>query len=85
MTAILKLIAETHTLSQEESNGKVALSYYADYRDFSDVNLLLTLEDYNKAADMIDDMDTEPREAIICAIAKDYGADFVEKKLGWLV
>ena len=83
MTAILKLIDQTFSWSRDDD--KNALAYYADYRDFNQVNVLLTLEKYNEAADLIDEMDTEPREAIICAIAEDFGADFVEKKLGWLV
>jgi hypothetical protein len=84
MTAIAKLLDQTWAWAHQ-IDDPLAPAYKEDYKDFNQVNLLLTLERYNEAADAIDDMDTEPREEIIAAIAKDYGEDFVEKKLGWLV
>ena len=41
------------------------------------------LEDVRRAAEIIDRMDTAPREEIVIAIGKDFGADWVEQYLGW--
>lgn len=41
------------------------------------------LEDVRRAAEIIDRMDTSPREDLVIAIGKDFGADWVEQYLGW--
>ncbi len=41
------------------------------------------LEDVRRASEIIDRMDTAPREDLVIAIGKDFGADWVEQYLGW--
>jgi hypothetical protein len=82
--AIKTLMDQTWSWSREQIDPEMNV-YLDDYYDFLGVAMCLTAQNFNEAADLIDKMDTEPREAIVCAIAEDYGADFVEKKLGWLV
>lgn len=80
----LKTLIE-HTFAWAHNNDELAAAYMSDYKDFQNVANLLSNGSHYEAADIIDDMDTEPREAILAAIAKDLGEDFVERKLGWLV
>jgi hypothetical protein len=84
MTAIKTLIDQTWSWAHQ-SDDESSSAYLEDYYDFVNVTIALKAQNYSAAADLVDEMDTEPREAIICAIAEEYGADFVEKKLGWLV
>jgi division protein CdvB (Snf7/Vps24/ESCRT-III family) len=40
-------------------------------------------EDINRASQIIDRMDTAPREDIIVACGMDFGPEWVSKNLGW--
>ena len=84
MTAVKTLLEQTWAWAHQTDDPSMA-AYFDDYAEFARVAIALKAQNFNEAADIIDEMDTEPREAIVCAIAEDYGADFVEKKLGWLV
>jgi hypothetical protein len=82
--AIKTLLDQTWSWAHQTDDPAMA-AYLDDYCEFLGVAMCLTAQNFNKAADLIDEMDTLPREQIVNAIAVDYGADFVEKRLGWLV
>jgi len=63
---------------------KVADMYQQDAKDATTVGKLLK-SDIDEAAEVVRILDTSIREAIIIAIAKDKGNDWVEQNLGWSV
>jgi len=83
-----KLIDQTQSYMQEaELNGDKDLRwcYMDDARIFIEVNVACSFGHYNKAKKVIDGMDTEPREQVVMALAKDLGKDIVANELGWEV
>ena len=83
-----KLIDQTQSYMQEaELNGDKDLRwcYMDDARIFSEVVVACSFGHYKKAKNVIDGMDTEPREQVVMALAKDLGKDIVANELGWEV
>tara|TARA_Y100000385_G_scaffold183903_1_gene189958 strand:+ start:1370 stop:1588 length:219 start_codon:yes stop_codon:yes gene_type:complete len=59
--------------------------YEDDMSDFESVQRLINSDDIDGAVAKIDDMDTEPREQIVLAIADEYGSGYVETVIGYEV
>ena len=57
----------------------------SDVADFESVQWLLNADLTDDVMVKIDDMDTEPREQIVLAIADEYGNGYVETVLGYEV
>jgi len=63
---------------------KIDDMYRQDAKDATTAGKLIK-SNFNEAAEFISLLDTSIREAIIIAIAKDKGNDWVEQNLGWSV
>jgi hypothetical protein len=59
--------------------------YKDDAADFEAVQWLINADDLDAAIAKIDNMDTEPREQIVLAIADEYGEGYVETVIGYEV
>ena len=82
--SIQKLIDQTFSYSLEAPMDLADL-YLADTADFKQVQWLINSNDIDGAVAKIDNMDTEPREQIILAIANEYGNGYVETVIGYEV
>lgn len=82
MKAIQKLIDQTFSYSMEAIDDLKEL-YISDMKQFQEVQFNLTFGDYEAAAKVVEDMDTEPREQIVMALIEDFGASLVENKFGF--
>jgi len=85
---VKNLIGDTFRRYQENAvaDPDMAKMYADDHSTIQSVARYLEtgdLEDVRRAADIINRMDTAPREEIVIAIGKDFGADWVEQYLGW--
>lgn len=85
---VKNLIGDTFRRYQENSvaDPDMAKMYADDHSTIQSVARYLEtgdLEDVRRAAEIIDRMDTAPREEIVIAIGKDFGAAWVEQYLGW--
>ena len=83
MNAVKTLIDQTFSYSIEDKDLKDL--YIDDLKAFQFVDVQISLGNIENAVNTINDMDTEPREQIVCAIAKDKGNDWVVENLGWEV
>ena len=79
--SVKTLIDQTFSYAQEDADLKDL--YMDDCKSFLAVHFHLGMNQIKAAASLINDMDTEPREQIGCAIAKDKGNDWVAENLGW--
>jgi hypothetical protein len=83
MNAVKTLIDQTFSYSIEDKDLKDL--YLDDLKAFQFVDVQISLGNIENAVNTINDMDTEPREQIVCALAKDKGNDWVADNLGWEV
>ena len=83
--SIQKLIDETFSYLVEAQGTSLANLYEDDLSDFQAVQWMINSNDIDGAAAKIDNMDTEPREQIVLAIAGEYGNGYVETVLGYEV
>jgi len=83
--SIQKLIDETFSYFVEAQGTSLANLYEDDLSDFQAVQWMINSNDIDGAAAKIDNMDTEPREQIVLAIAGEYGNGYVETVLGYEV
>ena len=81
--SIQKLIDQTYSYFVEAQGTDLANLYEDDLSDFQVVQTFLNMNDHEGACIMINDMDTEPREQIVLAMAADYGNKFVEYVMGY--
>ena len=82
--SIQKLIDQTFSYSLEASMDLADL-YLADTAEFQAVQRMINSNDIDGAVAKIDNMDTEPREQIILAIADEYGNGYLETVMGYEV
>ena len=85
---VKNLIGDTFRRYQENAvaDPDMAKMYADDHSTIQSVARYLEtgdLEDVRRASEIIDRMDTAPREEIVIAIGKDFGAEWVEQYLGW--
>lgn len=74
MINLKTLIDSTFSFAQDHLNkGEKDLfhCYMEDYQDFRSIEMLLSVGATADAVEMVDDMDTEPREAVLVALQKD--------------
>ena len=83
--SIQKLIDRTFSYSLEAQDAGLADLYLADTADFKQVQWLMNSNDIDGALAKIGNMDTEPREQILLAIAEEYGNGYVETVIGYEV
>ena len=83
--AIQKLIDQTYSYFVEAQGTSLADLYEDDLSDFQAVQWMINSDDIDGAVAKIDNMDTEPREQIILAIADEYGNGYVETVIGYEV
>ena len=83
--SIQKLIDQTYSYFVEAQGTSLANLYEDDLSDFQAVQWMINSNDIDGAAAKIDNMDTEPREQIVLAIAGEYGNGYVETVLGYEV
>ena len=82
--SIQKLIDQTFSYSLEAPMDLADL-YLADTADFKQVQWLMNSNDIDGALAKIGNMDTEPREQILLAIADEYGNGYLETVIGYEV
>jgi len=83
--AIQKLIDQTYSYFVEAQGTDLADLYKDDLSDFQAVQWMINSDDIDGAVAKIDNMDTEPREQIVLAIADEYGNGYVETVIGYEV
>ena len=83
--SIQKLIDQTYSYFVEAQGTSLANLYEDDLSDFQAVQWMINSNDIDGAVAKIDNMDTEPREQIILAIADEYGNGYVETVIGYEV
>ncbi len=81
LNAINKLMDQTFSYSVEDQ--ELADMYTADLHDFKKAVTLFRNSDGEGIAELVDEMDTAPREQLVMAFAEDCGKDFVKSYLGW--
>lgn len=82
--SIQKLIDQTYSYMQTATEDLRGL-YKDDAADFEAVQWLINADEMDAAIAKIDNMDTEPREQIVLAIADEYGSGYVETVIGYEV
>ena len=83
--SIQKLIDRTFSYTVETHGTDVGNLYKDDLSDFEAVQWLINADQLDAASTKIDNMETEPREQIVLAIADEYGNGYVETVLGYEV
>ena len=83
--SIQKLIDETYSYYVEVQGTSLADLYKDDLNDFQSVQWMMNADDTDGVTDKMDNMDTEPREQLILAIADEYGNGYVETVIGYEV
>ena len=83
--SIQKLIDQTYSYFVEAQGTSLANLYEDDLSDFQAVQWMINSNDIDGAVAKIDNMDTEPREQLILAIADEYGNGYVETVIGYEV
>ena len=83
--SIQKLIDQTYSYFVEAQGTSLANLYEDDLSDFQAVQWMINSNDIDGAVAKIDNMDTEPREQLILAIAGEYGNGYVETVIGYEV
>ena len=83
--SIQKLIDQTYSYFVEAQGTDLANLYEDDLSDFQVVQTFIGMNDHEGVCIKINDMDTEPREHIVLAMAADYGNKFVEYVMGYEV
>ena len=82
--SVQKLIDQTYSYIQTAPKDLRGL-YVVDHGDFRQVGRLLEMKEFTKAAEKINNLDTEPREQILSAIADEYGNKFLVSMFGYEV
>ena len=85
---VKNLIGDTFRRYQENAvaDPEMAKMYADDHSTIQTVARYLEtgdMEDVRRAAEIIERMDTAPREELVIAIGKDFGAEWVDLHLGW--
>ena len=85
MQNIKNLIGDTFRAWQANAvaDPDMAKMYADDHSTIQKIARHIEAGDINRASIIIDRMDTAPREEIVIAIGKDFGAEWVEQYLGW--
>ncbi len=83
--AIQKLIDQTYSYFVEAQGTSLADLYKNDLYDFQSVQWMMNADDLDGVTAKMDNMDTEPREQLILAIADEYGNGYVETVIGYEV
>ena len=83
--AIQKLIDQTYSYFVEAQGTSLADLYEDDLSDFQVISTFLGMDDYAGVNAKLDNMDTEPREQILLAIAEEYGNGYLETVIGYEV
>jgi hypothetical protein len=83
--SIQKLIDQTFSYSVEAKGTDLEQLYLDDLNAFEAVQWLINADEMDAAIAKIDNMDTEPREQIVLAIADEYGSGYVETVIGYEV
>jgi len=81
LNAVKKLMDQTFSWAQDSDD--LAEMYMEDLNDFKKAIALFRNSDNEGLGNHIDQMDTDPREQLVMAFAKDCGEDFVSQNLGW--
>ena len=80
--SIQTLIDQTLSYATEAAANKqptLAECYMEDWKEFLDVQYLLSAGYTQAAGDRLDEMDTDPREQMVMAILAEYDHDMLEK------
>ena len=83
--SIQKLIDETYSYFVEAQGTSLADLYKDDLNDFQSVQWMMNADDLDGVTAKMDNMDTEPREQLILAIADEYGNGYLETVIGYEV
>ena len=83
--AIQKLIDQTYSYFVEAQGTSLADLYEDDLCDFQAIQWMMNSNDIDGALAKIGNMDTEPREQILLAIADEYGNGYAETVMGYEV
>lgn len=83
LNAINKLMDQTFSYAQEAADTELFDCYMDDLNDFKKAVTLFRNSDGEAISELVNDMDTEPREQLVLAFANDCGKDFVKSYLGW--
>ena len=83
--SIQKLIDETYSYFVEAQGTDLADLYEDDLSGFQAVQWMMNADDLDGVTAKMDNMDTEPREQLILAIADEYGNGYVETVIGYEV
>jgi len=85
ITNIKNLIGQTFREWQYNSvaDPDMAKMIADDHSTIQTVARYLEAGDIASASDIIDRMDTSPREDLVIAIGMDFGAEWVSENLGW--
>lgn len=75
--SIQKLIDQTYSYFVEAQGTELANLYEDDLSDFQSISIMLGMNDVDGALAKIGNMDTEPREQILLAIAEEYGSGYI--------
>ena len=83
--SIQKLIDQTFSYSVEAKGTDLEQLYLDDMKSFQKAQFLMARKDFDHCSTYIDEMDTEPREQILLAIAAEFGNKFLVKMFGYEV
>mgnify|MGYP003651403768 CR=1 FL=1 len=82
---IQKLIDQTYSYFVGAQGTDLADLYKDDLTDFQTVQSMMGMKDYSGVSVKIDDMDTDPREQVVIALASEFGNAFTAKYLGYTI
>ena len=83
--SIQKLIDRTFSYTVETHGTDVGKLYKDDLKNFESVQWLINADELDAATALVRNMDTEPREQLVLAIADEFGSGYVETVLGYQV
>jgi len=83
LNAINKLMDQTFSYAQEVADTELFDCYMEDLKEFKKAVTLFRNSDGEGIAELVNEMDTAPREQLVMAFAEDCGKDFVKSYLGW--
>lgn len=81
LNAVNKLMDQTFSYAQESIDTELYDCYMDDLKDFKKSVTLFRNSDGEAIADLVNEMDTEPREQLIMAFMQDCGKHFVKAYL----
>jgi len=83
--SVQKLIDQTFSYAIEAKGTDLEQLYLDDMKSFQEARFLMAMKDFDRCSTHIDEMDTEPREQILLAIAEEFGNKFLVKMFGYEV